>query len=915
MARLWLLLLLHLLHQTYAALEIFAPSPQRTLNGSNVVLNCTLSVDKPPIDPNLLAILWYFQGDIVLRYDNKGMTNEPRTSLSVEAARNGNASLSLANVTFTDGGTYTCVVIYSPERMEKKISLVVQASPVISIINKDVSINKENTLYCKVTGFFPPDIAINWLVDDVVVENQFVGKPQQDKDGTYWVNSIMKITPREENQKKSFSCRVQHASLQGPLQEDFQLVYKDDTSTISVIVGCIIVLLLISAAVIGIFWWKQHLRKGTFTVKNIEGPSKLFHGEETTLYCTATTCPEDICVTWLERRAGEVHEIQQSQPVDIEEEEKLLDTSYIIKSRKERHLYSSSMRFIPYMEYHKDVTFICKYVSGKRSAKKKFHCKTIYGKPQLLQPVSRSLFVFGNMTYLMFLERFYPKSINITWTCGVEKSQDIIPSTETFTENPDGTFNVSSEVRMSEDLLKDPGFRVQVTWEHESLDKPGHKELSIRDPEYAWNPIVEEIEKPTLLYNTPVTLQCNISEYFPDAVTVKWLRRKDQEIREESDGLFIPNIPSNKNTDNTYSCTSKLIITPTPRSHQGSEYICRVEHPSLERPIERSTRELNVIAKPHMTEPIKVTAADSSRVRFSLNLQTFWPKDIKIYWHYEFNFEKYVMDPTQTFIDHDDCTLDVTSECNLPIAAFKDPNVKVEVTWKHESMNRPETRSLSIRDLCWRPEIGDIKFPELEANKPVTLTCKISGYFPYYLTVTWFKMKDGNMTELPITKDNTYKVSDNRECQEDQTFFLDACLTFTPSISSDQGSEFICRVKHPSLQDPIDRSTGPLEIVGSTVITDANSVPPLSSTTSANTGIKCGFVPSSEHNVKERNLSHSCCELADKDKNSSAAQKQNPSPEEEGVLGLYGNEAPGATKVDSSSSQQYPQSLEHTLDE
>ncbi|XP_075035153.1 uncharacterized protein LOC142097317 [Mixophyes fleayi] len=823
MAWLGLLHLLLLLHQTYAALEVSAPSRQRTLNGSNVVLTCIVSVDKPPIDPNLLAVLWYFQGESVLRYDNKGMVHKPKISFNVEAARNGNVSLSLASVALYDGGTYTCVVIYGPERVEKEISLDVQATPVILIPNKDVIINRENTVYCKVSGFFPPDIGIHWLADEVVVKNQFMGKPQQDKDGTYWVNSTMKITPREENQNKTFSCRVQHVSLQEPLQEDFQLVYKDEPFSVGTVVGCIIGVLLISAAVIGISWWKQvHRRKAkqTFTMKDIEGPSKLIHGEETNLYCTVPICPEDICVTWLERRAGEVHEIQQSQPVDIEEEEKLLDTSYKINAQREGHEYSTSLRFIPYMERHRDVTFICRYVSGKRSIEKKFHCKTIYGKPKLLQSVPQSLIFSENLKYFISLEKFYPKQINITWTCGVGESQEIISSTETSTEkcteNPDGTFNVSSGVRISEDLLKDPGFRVHVSWEHESLDEPGHKELSIRDPEYPWCPIVEEMKTPKIFHNIPVTLQCNISEYFPDAVTVKWLRRKDQEICEESDIVSNTKIQSNKTADNTYRCTAQLEITPEIRIHQGAEYICRVEHPSLDKPIERSTGELNVMAKPHMVEPIKITAADSSNVQFSLNLQTFWPKYIEIKWHYDDHLKKLfpIKHPNPEL---DNCTFNVTSECMVPIKEFINPKNKVHVTWSHVSMDEPETRSLNIRDPRWCPQVGDIKIPKLDDKRKVTLTCNISGYFLNCLTVKWCKNNNGKPIDLPIntsfySKNNTYKVSDNKKKQKHVNFTFDTFLTFTPSITSDQGSELICRVEHPSLEHPLERSTGPLEI-------------------------------------------------------------------------------------------------------
>ncbi|XP_073403352.1 uncharacterized protein [Dendrobates tinctorius] len=228
---------------------------------------------------------------------------------------------------------------------------------------------------------------------------------------------------------------------------------------------------------------KVQRRKGPFIVRDIVGPPKLIDGEEAVLHCTVDNAPEDLCVTWLIRRAGQEQEIQTSQMRDHseEEEESLLDTSYVITSQVVGRQYSSSLSFIPHMERRKDVTFICRGVSGEHKDEKMFHCKMIYGKPKMSQPIRRSLLVCGEIKYLLNLEEFYPKSIKITWKCGKEGTEKVISSTDSISENPDRSYNVYSEIAIPEDQHKDPGFRVQVTWEHESMEKPESRKLNIRD--------------------------------------------------------------------------------------------------------------------------------------------------------------------------------------------------------------------------------------------------------------------------------------------------------------------------------------------------------------------------------------------------------------------------------------------------
>lgn len=100
------------------------------------------------------------------------------------------------------------------------------AQPLISILNKSVQRNTENTLTCMANGYFPHDINVNWYKDGEVLKNQLMGEPLQYDNGTYQVNSTLTITPNDDDRNKTFSCRIQHVSLQGPLQEDFQLIYQ-----------------------------------------------------------------------------------------------------------------------------------------------------------------------------------------------------------------------------------------------------------------------------------------------------------------------------------------------------------------------------------------------------------------------------------------------------------------------------------------------------------------------------------------------------------------------------------------------------------------------------------------------------------------------------------------------------------------
>uniref|UniRef100_A0A1B8Y2C7 Ig-like domain-containing protein n=1 Tax=Xenopus tropicalis TaxID=8364 RepID=A0A1B8Y2C7_XENTR len=224
-----------------------------------------------------------------------------------------------------------------------------------------------------------------------------------------------------------------------------------------------------------------------------------------------------------------------------------------------RHNVTSSLSFTPDVSAHKDMVVFCKFVCDGKAKEEQLNCSFILVKPK--DCIKLSLSASGEVLSRLTLQEFYPRGIQIRWSCGVGYYQELESINERFTPNSNYTYNTESECKILGQLFIDPGFKVRVTWNQQSGAGQGSREFSARDPEGRF--------------------QCKIRGYFPEALEVKWLRR-------ETGGQELFSVSP-----------TALIVSVSGKSDNGAEFICRVGHPSLGEPLERSTGALSVGGECH----------------------------------------------------------------------------------------------------------------------------------------------------------------------------------------------------------------------------------------------------------------------------------------------------------------------------
>nr|XP_006012366.1 PREDICTED: uncharacterized protein LOC102367200 [Latimeria chalumnae] len=238
------------------------PSPVNSAQGSDVLLTCSFTVDDSLVDLKFLSVKWFFNGERLVEHNPHGNYIHVRVKVFVEEFHKGNASLLLMDVKVANGGPYICDILYTPDTESKEVQLEVTAPPKVSILDQEAMKDKEATLKCFVSGFYPESVTVSWLQDSQLLKSCHIPRADKAADGTFRADSILSITPTDRNVKAAFTCRVEHMALLQPLQQEFKLILVDEpnsfitfvqTNMLSSLLGMFAVLTLLFL----ILWLKE----------------------------------------------------------------------------------------------------------------------------------------------------------------------------------------------------------------------------------------------------------------------------------------------------------------------------------------------------------------------------------------------------------------------------------------------------------------------------------------------------------------------------------------------------------------------------------------------------------------------------------------------------------------------------------
>ncbi|XP_073504783.1 uncharacterized protein [Phyllobates terribilis] len=583
-------LLLLFLGHTCCALEITVPSSQVGIDQTDVLLPCTFKVETFPLQLQYLSIFWHFGENKIARYDSKTKGSTSRFVIDEQKVKQGDASLTIQNVTISLQGTYTCTVIYILDSEAKSLQLRILAAPTVSLKAASTPDGKDGIYVCEATKFFPEEVTMRWLLDGKRIDSS-------KQSNRYFHKEIYhQIQNKENNPPSQISCEVQHEALKSPIKmtEEVKLERDCNRRWHFVIIGVLVVLLVTSLPGLWYFMKRDSQR---FQVGHIH---RLRTEEKVNFYCTASNCPQDVRVTWkIQENNGEMILISANNQERDEEAALKVRSDYTVETELSQedklHHAISALSFTPVVSKHKEIEVSCRFFCNRRSLEKRLKWSFNFKKVELSVSGQMSLGDNGDVLCSVSLQNFYPKDIELKWSHGLGPFQEVETFQETFTKNNDFTFNVRSVCRVPGRLFKDQGYRVRAAWCHGT--ETGQQEVSITDSD--WRPVMGEIEKPDFIDGKEAKLLCRVSGYYPDVLDVRWLRRdaesQEFQILSANDKYKIPVMEATQQEDKTFTYTAGLMVSVSAATDYGAEFICRVRHPSLKTPLEKRTGEIRVM--------------------------------------------------------------------------------------------------------------------------------------------------------------------------------------------------------------------------------------------------------------------------------------------------------------------------------
>ncbi|KAK2820327.1 hypothetical protein Q5P01_023286 [Channa striata] len=533
------------------------------------------------------------------------------------------------------------------------------------------------TLHCDVEGFYPEEVSVSWLQNGSVLPE--TPTTEQNPDGTFRTRRYYTLSPKQREQGGKLECAVNQPGVLHPVSGFMYLEKldpKDETLVLtkpakaSVAMMCISIVLVFLLC-FGFSWRRRDEKEKTLNVSGIILPPHVVVGQkgrvsvsvegrrvdqvQTAWFLNDTPISDislkgtskanfnclDKPLTTIQRPCG----LTLTSPAS--EEGPLLPSRedmcyYKLHTRRPLHSSGSNTRqlisaltFIPKISVHKGAVFKCQVsYAGKEKVivervSEKF---TILSAPEVSEIQLSEIQNDPDLVSLTIrASHFHPDVITFRWFCqGGDLSPVASQASSSPRPNSEGFFSAYSQCKLPRGELEKGGTKVWVSVHHIALKQPITRETR----GFIKRPCVSEIISSTSLSDQTLTLGCEMTDFYPPSISVTWLKLREGEQDDgEEEVIEGGEVWGPIQTHvRLYRATASLRrrATHQQRKERGGGIVCRVEHCSLEDPIERRWRNVDIVA-PTVPPTISVCWSGEGVGVFSLLLKGGHPK-AKLLW-------------------------------------------------------------------------------------------------------------------------------------------------------------------------------------------------------------------------------------------------------------------------------------------
>ncbi|XP_072209875.1 tapasin-related protein-like isoform X2 [Excalfactoria chinensis] len=206
----------------------------RTALGTDVVLDCSFTADQRVA----VAVRWALRQKG--RQERRIATSGGGRAEMFPQEPRGNASLLLRRVELGDEGTYICAVQAAALVLEQTVQLQIMEKPTVTVNVNSLSLveGEQQKLVCDIRNYYPADIHVQWLREPLgagllpdTVPNVLTSSHQRSSSGTYSFSRFFLLTATLRDDGCTYTCRVEHPSLQAPIRRSVTVAVREANST------------------------------------------------------------------------------------------------------------------------------------------------------------------------------------------------------------------------------------------------------------------------------------------------------------------------------------------------------------------------------------------------------------------------------------------------------------------------------------------------------------------------------------------------------------------------------------------------------------------------------------------------------------------------------------------------------------